>query len=180
METAFGWFGRIIEYFGEFILRWQVVPVTHGGVSFVKGKKVEIIEPGIYWYWPFRTEFTIIPVVRQSIDLPNQTLTTSDSFPITIAAVIVYEITDVVKALTSQWDLDETLQDISCAAVREYTVPRTFEELRIGDDAILKDTIKKRLQRYGVGVRDAWVTDLAITKVITVVGGSAYIGEEEE
>jgi hypothetical protein len=53
--------------------------------------------------------------------------------------------------------------------------------LRVGDDNVLKETIKKRLQRYGVGVRDAWVTDLAVTKVITLVGSSnGAFAEEDE
>ena len=179
MDAAFGWLGRIMETLGGFVPRWRVIPLTHGGVSFVRGKKVVAIKPGLYWHWPIWTDYVIIPTVRQSLNLPSQTLTTADDCAITLSTVIVYEVTDVVKALTHQWDLEDTIQDIALAAVRQYTVRKTFEQLRKDDGSALKETIKRRVQRYGVGVRDAWVTDLAKTKVITLVGGSTYLDTED-
>ena len=180
MDTAFGWLGRFMEAISSIIPRLQIVPTTHGGVSFKGGTDVRVIEPGPYWYWPIWTDYIIIPTVRQTLNLPQQTLTTQDGHPITISAVIVYEVTDVKKALTVQWDLEDTLQDISQAAVREYTIPRTFEELRAGGNTELKEAIRKRLVRYGVGVREACVTDLAITRVITMIGeGQTYVEGDE-
>ena len=179
MDAAFGWLGRFMETLGGFVPRWRVIPMTHGGVSFVRGKVVKAIKPGLYWYWPIWTDYVIIPVVRQSLNLPAQTLTTADDHAVTLSTVIVYEVTDVVKALTSQWELEDTVQDIALAAVREYSMRKTFEQLRLDDGSALKETIKRRVQRYGVGVRDAWITDLAKTRVITLVGGSTYLDAEE-
>lgn len=180
METAFGWIGKFMEWVGAFFPRWEVVPMTHGGVSFVRGKNVKVIKPGLYWYWPIWTDFIITPVVRQTLDLPDQTLTTADAQPITISAIIVYDILDVEKALTVQYDLEDTIHDICQVAVRRYTVTRTFEDLRAGDERELKEEVRKQLTKYGVGVREASINNLAVTKVITLVGGGTYIGEEGE
>ena len=182
MDTAFGWLGRLMDALGSFIPRLVIVRTTHGGVAFVRGKNPKEIKPGIMWFWPVWTDYIILPVVRQSLDLPSQTLTTKDDQAITVAAVIVYEVSDIMRALTVQWDLDETLQDVSCAAVREYVVARRFSEIQVDDAKMLRDVIRKRVQRYGIAVRDAWVTDFARTKVITVIGGPAapVLVEEEE
>ena len=180
MDTAFGWLGRFMDALGSFIPRLVVVKTTHAGVSFVRGKNPKEIRPGLFWYWPVWTDYIIVPVVRQSLDLPSQTLTTNDDQAITVAAVIVYEVNDVMQALTTQWDLDETLQDISCAAVREYVVARSFKAIQVDDAAKLRDVIRKRVKRYGIAVRDAWVTDFARTKVITVIGSAMPVVEEEE
>jgi regulator of protease activity HflC (stomatin/prohibitin superfamily) len=175
METAFGWLGSLMEMVGSLFPRLVIVQSTHGGVSFVRGKNPRKVSPGLMWYWPVVTEVVLYPVVRQSLNLPSQTLTTSDNKTITFSAVIVYDVPDILKALTVQWDLEDTLQDVSMAAVREFVLARTFDELRTESGVRLKDTIHARIQQYGVAVKDAWVTDLAETKVVTMIlpdGGS--------
>jgi regulator of protease activity HflC (stomatin/prohibitin superfamily) len=180
MEAAFGWLGQFIEYLASFIPRWKVIKATDAGVSFVRGKNVKEIRPGLYWHWPIWTEYIIIPVVRQTLDLPDQTLTTADEVPITVSSVIVYEVTDVVKALTVQWDLEDTIHDICQVAVRRYTVGRTFEEIRTGDERELKDEVRKSLARYGVAIREASIVNIAKTKVLTVVGGGTVVTNDYE
>lgn len=169
MDTAFGWLGKLMETVGSLFPRLVVVKATHGGVAFVRGKLAKEIRPGLMLYWPIWTDFILYPAVRQSLNLPSQTLTTKDGRSITTSAVLVYEVNDMLKALTVQHDLDDTLRDISLAAVREHDQARTFDELRCEDGAELRDTIRRRVQKYGVRVCDAWVTDFAETRVLTLV-----------
>lgn len=184
METAFGWLGRIMEFIGAFFPRLVIVKSTHGGVAFVRGRNPRLIRPGLIFYWPLWTEVILYPIVRQSLNLPSQTVTTKDGKTITISTVIVYEVADILKALTVQWDLNETLRDISMAAVREYAQGASFAELRGKETLALRDTIKKRVTPYGIRTLNAWVTDLAQTKVITLVtpngSGAAAIAPYSE
>lgn len=172
MDTAFGWLGQIMEFVGSLFPRLVIVTSTHGGVCFVRGKHPREIKPGLVWYWPIWTEVMTYPVVRQSLNLPSQTLTTSDKRAVSISVVIIFRISNVLDALTLQWDLSETTNDIAMAAVREFVFSRTFDEmLETGKraDKRLKRLIADPLSVYGVEVMDAWITDLAATKVITLV-----------
>ncbi|MCP4900908.1 MAG: hypothetical protein GY906_28405 [bacterium] len=180
METAFGWIGKFMEWLASWFPHILVIKTTHRGVAWVRGKKIKELTPGVRFIWPIWTEYYIVPVVRQTLDLPEQTLTTKDGFAIHIGVVIVYDVADVVRMLTVQYDHDDTISDIGQVAVRKYTINRTFEELRIDDGAELKETVQKQMRRYGVAVREASVVDLAKTKVITMVGGGSYVEDEEE
>lgn len=184
MEGAFGWLGNVMEWLGSWFPRLEIVPVTHGGVAFVRGKHVKEIKPGLMLWWPFWTEIMTYPVVRQSVDLPSQTLTTNDGVPVTVGCVVVYTVDDVVTALTKQWDLSDTVQDLCAAAVCEFVTSKEFAWIN-GNRTIAKRHLTKEvvtvLSEYGVAVQGAWLTDFAKTKVISLLGEGTYAdyGEEE-
>lgn len=185
MESAFGWLGEIFAWFGNLIPRWIIVTRTHRGVAFVRGKHVREMNPGMFFYWPFWTECMLYPVVRQSVNLPNQTLTTYDFKSITISAVIIYKVDNITQALAEQWDLAETIKDLSMSAVRKVTCEATFNELQSEwehVDSNLKKELQETLKDYGIGILDARLTDFAKTKVVTLIGGgqNGYYEEEEE
>jgi regulator of protease activity HflC (stomatin/prohibitin superfamily) len=184
MEAVFGWLGSVMRWLGSFLPRMEVVNTTHAGVKFHRGKHVRAIGPGITWWWPLLDETMTYPVVRQSVDLPSQTLTTSDGKPVTVGAVVVYTVEDVLTALTKQWDLAETIQDLSMAAVCDFVTANDFEWIN-SNRVIAKRHLTKRvsevLEEYGVTAQGAWLTDFAQTRVISVIGSASVVdaGEEE-
>ncbi len=183
METAFGWLGRIMEWVGDLFPRLTVVAKTHAGVAFVRGKNVKYVGPGLVWWWPFWTELMLYPVVRQSLDLPSQTLTTKDGQPVTVGCAIVYTVDDVETALTVQWDLAETVQDLATAAVCDFVTSNDFDWINQSRPVVkrhLTKSVQALLTEYGVGIQGAWLTDFAKTKVISMLGGGMGYYEEEE
>lgn len=184
MESALGWLGDIIRAIGRIIPRMLVVQRTHGGVAFVRGKHVREIKPGLFWWWPLWTKCILYPVVRQSLNLPSQSLTTQDSLSVTISGVVIYRVMDVVAALTRQWDLNETIRDLSMVAIREVVGSRPFDSInqkRREIDWELKEKLQDSLAAYGVEVLQIALTDFAKAKVISLVGGSdmSYIDDED-
>jgi regulator of protease activity HflC (stomatin/prohibitin superfamily) len=184
MESIFGWIGQVVEWVGSLIPRWYIVNSTHEGVAFIRGKKIKRIKAGMFFYWPIWTEIMTYPVVRQSVNLPNQTLSTIDDYTVSISAVIIYTVSDIRKALAEQWDLNETISDLSMSAVKQVVCASHYEDLIINWSEI-DDNLKERLSQimveYGINILEARVTDLAQTKCITIVNGGqvGYIPEEE-
>lgn len=184
--SAFDWLSDVFNYILSLIPHVTIIKKTHGGVAFVRGKHVKELKPGLVIWWPFWTELMEIPVVRQSLDMPPQTLTTKDGKPVTIAGVTIYRVADPVTALTIQWDLEETVRDLSGAAIRSFVCDHTFEELRTNRahmDRRLTKAVAEALEEYGIEVINAWLTDLAETRVLTIVtpaGGAQYVVEDEE
>lgn len=182
MEAAFGWLGKAMEWIGDFIPRLTIVAKTHGGVAFVRGKNVKVIRPGLTLWWPFWTEIALYPTVRQSLDLPSQTLTTKDGQPVTVGCAIVYTVDDVETALTRQWDLAETIQDLSTAAVCDFVTSNEFDWINQNRAVVkrrLTKSVQEVLEEYGVGIQGAWLTDFAKSKVISMLGGGLGYYEED-
>lgn len=184
MSEALAWVGEVAAWLGRWFPRWDVCPPTHAGVRFRgrffrSGIETRSIVPGLYWWWPARTEVVTIPVARQSVDLPSQSLDTRDGKSVLVSATLVIEIADPVKALTSNVDVVDTVREIGAAGTVDSVVGRTSAQLRTAfaegdvDQEILK-AARGLLRRYGVRVIDARLTDCAHHSVVRVEGGAGY------
>ena len=79
LDNALGWIGKIAEWLGELIPKLLIIPTTHGGIAFVRGKNVKPLKPGLHIYWRFWTEVLVIPVARQTKVLEPRSLNTTDN-----------------------------------------------------------------------------------------------------
>ena len=175
MDTAFAWLGHIAEWFGAFIPRVKIVRATHGGVRFRNGKSASEIKPGIIVYWPIVTEVDIIPVARQTHNLPSQSLLTKDGKTVVVGGVVVYAIQDVVAAISKNWDVSETINDITMVAITQVITSHTLEYLQEnlvgGVIAQLTRETRRRLRPFGVKVYRTALTDFSTCMVIKNIGG---------
>jgi regulator of protease activity HflC (stomatin/prohibitin superfamily) len=175
-ETAFSWLGEIFRAILSLIPRFKIVKSTHEGVAFIRGKNVKKISPGFIFWWPFWTEHVLYPVVRQTMNLPQQTLITKDGITVQINTIVVYTVEDIVTALTIQWDLNETIRDLSLSKIRyklgNHTYAYLVEHNTQIDEELTKDT-HGELAPYGVNIVKMYMTDFSKTTVLTL----AKLGE---
>lgn len=175
MGSIFSWLSDLMKYIGNLIPRFTIVKYTHGGVAFIRGKNIKAIKPGVFFYWPFWTEIMTYPVKRQSLNLPSQTLTTEDNLAVTVSAIVIYEVSDIVIALAEQWDLNETIRDLSLAAIKDVICESSWaiaHSNRKKLDRDLTKNLRQSLSDYGIKVLNVSLTDFAKTNVYTIVNGS--------
>ncbi len=172
---------NLLTLLADFIRTWVInlipqpliVRKTHKGVRFVWGKNVKKIEPGFYFYWPFTTEIELYPVVRQTSRLPTQCLMDAEDHPVVVGAVLVYEIDDIIKALSEVMDIDETIEDISLATIKGFIVDKSLKGLSkryMEIDKELTKSLRIKLKPYGVKVLNVYLSDCSGTKVIKHYG----------
>jgi hypothetical protein len=137
-------------------------------VPFVKKKhswcRTARLGPGIHWYWPKTTEVEILPVERQTIDLPVQSLQTADLRDVSVRAEVIFVISDIYLAVRKTFDFQQTIQDVAQFAVVSVVVSKTCNELgaaiRCGG---LHDELTQQLQvelrPYGVTVNRAFLCE---------------------
>jgi regulator of protease activity HflC (stomatin/prohibitin superfamily) len=170
MDAAFGWIGELLAWIVHFFPHLGICRATHGGVKFVRGKKVKPIRPGLYWYWPAVTEVVLEPVCRRPVDIPAQSLTTNDDITTLVSVTLVVEISDPVKAFGKTWDIDELIMDVGAAAATEIVPEQSWAnlrgKLRNGITEKLLKSARNLLRPYGVRVLKARFTDFAEHTVI--------------
>ena len=137
--------------------------------------KTIALGPGIHWYWPKTTEVEVLPVERQTLDLPVQTLSTSDLQSVTIRAEVIYIVVDIRLAVCKTFDFQQTIQDVAQLAVVAVVASKSYEELstavrntNIVDE--LTEVLRDELQSYGVGVERAFLADFAKCTTFRVYG----------
>jgi regulator of protease activity HflC (stomatin/prohibitin superfamily) len=170
METAFSWISEIAQWLGRFIPRLLIVRSTHAGVKFRHGKRPEPLAPGLRFYWPLVTEVEVIPIARQTHNLPTQALLTADGKKVVVSGVVVYKIKDIVATIARNWDVSDTINDITMVAIMQVVTTHTLEYLlkHLTDEVQDKLTheTRKKLRVYGVGVYWTALTDFAECLVI--------------
>lgn len=169
MDTAFAWIGQIMEWLGKLIPRLLIVRQTHAGVKFVRGNKVIELRPGIHFYWPLVTEVEVMPVARQTHNLVTQTLMTKDGQTIIIGAVVIYEINSIVDALSNNWDVSDTISDVTQMAVVNVVNNWNLSDLRAELSGKVENELsietRKQLKPFGVKVIRCGVSDFSICRV---------------
>lgn len=174
VESAFGWIGQLIEWFGQFIPRALVVNITQGAVKMRLGNEITELLPGkVHIYWPFISTVKIVDTARQTLDLTTQTFDTKDGICVLASGMITYQVNDVVALLTTVYDPDNTIRDVGMSTVQEVLVRYTYEELKSGNEAgTLKKELAREAQRelktYGIKVLKVGIKDLAKTTLYKV------------
>lgn len=169
MDTAFAWIGQLMEWLGKLIPRLRIVRQTHAGVKFVCGKSVVELQPGIHFYWPITTEVEVIPVARQTHNLVTQVLMTKDGKSVVVGAVVIYKISNIVDALSNNWDIADTIGDVTQMAVVKIVNGWTLDDLRTELNGKVENElsieVRKRLKHFGVEVDRCGISDFSVCRV---------------
>jgi SPFH domain / Band 7 family len=172
---------RLFPRFVFQLLSWQLAKWIVGYVPFARRKRswcnTISLGPGIHWYWPKTTEIEVIPVERQTLDLPVQTLSTSDMQGVAIRAEVIFVVEDIRLAVCKTFDFQQTIQDVAQLAVVGVVAPKTYEELSTAmrcDGIVneLTEVLRDELRSYGVGVERAFLADFAKCTTLRVYGES--------
>jgi regulator of protease activity HflC (stomatin/prohibitin superfamily) len=168
------WLSRLIDSFLSWIPRLVHVKRTHGAVIFTGANSKEW-KPGLHLYWPLISEYIELPVVRQTHNAATQVVLTDEGQSLAVSAVIVYEISDVMAALSASYEVEDTIGDVSLTSVMEVIAGEPLKELaakqkdgRLAHELTLK--ARKRLRPFGVKVQAASLTDFSTCQVVKHLG----------
>jgi len=183
---AFNFINDIAQWFADLLPQWELLEPTMGGVKFKPGAKIEKLKPGhIYWYWPVTTKVETIPIKRRTLTF-GQRLTTRDGVSVQCNTVIVFTVTDVIKAIVETTDFDDTIVEIAQKVTVKPIMSRKFDKI-IEDMASSNEmrnevtsSSRTNLRDYGVTVLDGYVCDFTKTRVISIDGDGVLFNHEEE
>lgn len=171
----FSWLSDIFNAILKFIPRPVIDRATHSGVKWRWGKYVREMTPGWHWVWPLTTDWEIVVVARQTNNLPNQALVTLDKQQVVAGALIVFRVTDIIRAIGERnWDVGATVNDISQAAIVGVVTKWKLDDLLLHlTDKVeeeLTKSCRKQLRQYGISVQRCCFTDFAPCRIYKLMG----------
>jgi len=171
----FSWLSDLFNAVLSFIPRPVVIRATHGGVCWRFGYKVIEMKPGWRWWWPLISDIEIIPVARQTNNIPSQALVTKDKKQVVAGAMLIFSIKDIMQAIGQRnWDVGTTVNDIAAAAVVKVITKWTLDDLITNiTDAVeeeLTAVCQKQLRQFGVYVHRCCLTDFAPCRIYKIMG----------
>lgn len=171
MIEGLKWVDDLMRWMADLLPRWTLVRADHTGLLF-RSKHVRVLDPGIRWYWPAISEVVQVPVSQQALDLPHQTLVTSDGKPVAVSGCAYFRVTNVRRFLTNYRDGVQAVQLYLRTLVREEVVAHTYAEL-VGNRQDLDHRLTAAAQALptDLGVYVAWLrlTDFVPTRALALV-----------
>jgi len=184
MSSAFGWIADLVNWFARIIPRLYLLKYNYSAIKYVYGKKVKELKPGIHIYWPLVTEIEEFPIARQTQSLEHQVLMTSDMHKIVVTGVIIYEVSDVVAALSENYDINDTISDIAMTSIVNTIRSRTMSQLMIDLTSDVEveftNSCRDSLWSYGVKVHRAAFLSCSECLVIRNIGETVTLVNAEE
>ena len=180
MESALGWLGDIIQWFGKFIPRIIIVRVTDKLIKFRYGNDIILCTSsngirgtGIHFYWPLVTEIEKKNVQRQPLEMPVQYLVTKDNKTVGVKPALIYSINDLEKFITKHYDCDSTLADIGSIAVKKYIRRMSYDDLLDTEEDLVEFEL-------GIKIHHLRLTDFAPADIMGFWGMRPHIESGEE
>lgn len=174
----FEWLGNLMEWFGAWFPRLVIINATHAGVKFRHGHNAIALESGLHVFWPLVTEVFQYPIKRTTYDFDCQSLTTADGVDIIISVAAVCEVNDILAALAENYEIADTIGDVTRGTIAEVILSKTFDEITKGFHQV-RDTLEaevgEALSEYGVVVLAVKIMELSKCQTIRVAGPAPIV-----
>ncbi len=160
----------------------KTVVSGHTGLKFSFGRATRELGPGFHLLVPFLQVIRTLPTRDRTIDLPQQRVTTRDGLVYDVDANVVFRVVDVRRALIEIDDLDKGMLQMLGLGVQEVLRARGRTSMHVSDDldAVLGETMARRLEPWGVEVRRAGFTSIEPSRrTMRVTQLAAGVGERE-
>jgi regulator of protease activity HflC (stomatin/prohibitin superfamily) len=176
VERAFGWIGEIFQSLLRVIPWLVIVPATHAGVAFSRGRHVKEWQPGLHWYWPLVTTYHLMVTVRQTQRIHSKVVMTKDQKTVIVGALVTYYVDDIVSAVAKIADLASDVLERSQGEVLAEVSATALADIQ-GDRAGFNDKLTERsrevLNGYGVCVLQVKLTEFAPCRALALSGNVA-------
>jgi len=188
VDIGLGWLSDFVRWVSRIFPRGLHVDATQEGVMLTLSR-AKRIRPGFHIYWPPIQRPMVHPVKRDSFEVGVQTLPHRSERPIgiCISVTVVYTIGDIMKALVDTYNFPSTIKDRAQGAVIGACIGKTITELADNHqkiNAALTRRMRKALDKYGVEVEEAFMSDFHLSNMHRVHGGTTVLpmdaAEEEE
>lgn len=168
MEYLAGFIGGIVLFLfvlllSRILLNRMVVFEFEKGLKFSRGKYIETLQPGTYWYSPILTRIDIVDTRIRYAAVTGQEILSADGIGLKISAAIAYRIADSYLANVNTFNLHEAVYTEIQIALREIVGSISIDELlqnRQQLAARLTERTAPKLQTLGVELTTANVKDI--------------------
>lgn len=154
---------------------WAVIEPWEQGVRVRFGKHIKAVGPGVHFQIPFFDAFHARDIKPRVINLPNQTVRTSDKRVLTVSAAMAYHIMDILKTYIEVFDHEESLINLAMGLVAKFVASHPAEECTV--ETMQVDVVKelrREAKKWGIEVNHLYMTDLAEVKVLRLLQDGAF------
>ncbi len=135
------------------------------GIVLTTGKYTSTRQPGWTFIWPVFQSMQKVDIRIKTADVPEQEAITKDNIPISINAVIYFQVTDPNKAVLDVENFYYAVNQLAQITMRNVVGAVTLEELlrdRESISARIKEQVDAATDTWGIQVHNVDLKDIII------------------
>jgi len=136
------------------------------GVEYRWGRYQRMLEPGVYFLWPFSgREIVRVDTRRQTLQIRGQETQTADRMPVGLNLLVWYRVTDPAAALHEVASYADAIHQAVQLAAREAVGERDLADVVAARDAMATEitgATRAIAVEFGVEVLAAFVKDITM------------------
>jgi hypothetical protein len=151
---------------------------------FVDGKFVEVLDPGVYYWWKNNILIQVgkVDTRQQQMEVNGQEILTKDKAALRINAWAQYKVVRIDKALIENKDYDKQLYVALQLSLREYITGFSFDELlekkeSLGD--VILEGVKEKTAMLGVEVTGFGIRDIILPGDMKEIMNQVLVAEKK-
>jgi len=167
---------KFFEQLKQFLTWWVILSPWEKGIRVRFGKKVKMLEGGIYFKLPVFDRVYVQTIRSRNVSSPIQTISSLDGVAVSISLIIQYSINDVYKLYNTLYHPEMTIQNIIIGKVSNYIISHNIKDCNM--DLISKEINNSvQLDEYGITLENINISTYAIVKTIRLIQDQSWLSE---
>ncbi len=141
------------------IMQWMtgIFVVVYDGqhaLKFNLGRAREVVGPGVHFKWPVIQKFQVEDTRHTTLDLEPQVIQLQDDLVYEVDAKVIYQITDLRKALIEIDDVVQGLQNVVVMAIQQVIQAQNRESIRETPRMTreIEETLRTAQDQWGLSI----------------------------
>ncbi|HKY73033.1 MAG TPA: slipin family protein [Nitrospira sp.] len=119
----------VIGFASRYVIKRVTVYEYERGLKYTNGRFRGLLQPGLYWHFPYFTTITKVDVRPRSVTIPGQEVLSSDSVGLKVSLAMTFQVVDPAKAINTIQDFLSALHLELQVALRIVIGSATIDEL---------------------------------------------------
>lgn len=160
----------VVTFIGD-ILPFKIVNEWEKGIKLNCGKFAKVVHSGLNFKIPFFEKIITAPVITQTVNLKEQTVTSLDEKNVVLSSVVRYHIYDVKKFLLNVMRAEDALIGTTQGIIRNM-VEKTYWDGLVDLTNIVTPEVNSQVIIWGITVEQVSFPDLGQIVTYRVIGDS--------
>ena len=152
-------------------------------LMYVDGKYVEVLQPGVYYWWKNNISINVakVDIRQQQLEINGQEILTKDKAALRINGYAQYKVADIEKALLKNKDYERQLYVAFQLVLREFVGAMMFDELLEKKESMLPyifDAVKSNAIGLGIEVTGFGIRDIVLPGDVKDIMNKVLVAEK--
>lgn len=170
----------LILSFIKNITPYVIILQFQKGVRYTFGKNAKVLNPGIYFKFPYLQIVVSENITDTTSCLAAQSVITDDRKEVIVKAIVGYCITDIEKFYNKVTDTRSAILDISSVVIKNNIQANNYDDILkdpVTFSDLLRSEVQKQVKKYGIKINFIGITDFTASRSYRLFNEVVPIGQ---